>query len=86
MVAALLGASTSGRFGIIGALVITIVGTVLIALLLERLTLRPLIGQPLIAALLMTIALGYLLEGGALIAWGEGLYKYPSLFPRRRSR
>jgi len=82
MVAALLAASSTERFGIFGALVITIVGTVLIALLLERLTLRPLIGQPLIAALLMTIALSYLLEGGALIAWGEGLYKYPPLFPQ----
>jgi branched-chain amino acid transport system permease protein len=81
MVASLLAASTAGRFGIIAALIITILGTSLIALILERLTLRPLIGQPLIAALLMTIALSYLLEGGALIGWGEGLYKYPPLFP-----
>jgi len=81
MVASLLAASTAGRFGIIIALIITIVGTTVIALILERLTLRPLIGQPLIAALLMTIALSYLLEGGALIIWGEGLYKYPPLFP-----
>ena len=81
MVAVLLGASTAPKFGIIGGLIISVVGTALIALLLERLTLRPLIGQPLIAALLMTIALGYLLEGGSLMVWGEGLYRYPELFP-----
>lgn len=81
MVAVLLGATLSHRFGIIGGMVLTILITSFIALLLERLTLRPLIGQPLIAALLMTIALGYLLEGGALMVWGEGLYKYPELFP-----
>ncbi len=81
MVAALLGASLTQRFGIFGGLILTVVGISLVGLLLERLTLRPLIGQPLIAALLMTIALGYLLEGGALILWGEGLYKYPALFP-----
>ncbi|MEW6350940.1 MAG: branched-chain amino acid ABC transporter permease [Thermodesulfobacteriota bacterium] len=81
MVAALLGASLSEKFGVIGGMVLTVVGTSLVALVLERLTLRPLIGQPLIAALLMTIALGYLLEGGSLIVWGEGLYKYPALFP-----
>jgi branched-chain amino acid transport system permease protein len=81
MVAVLLGASTSGKLGIIGGMAVSVAATALIALLLERLTLRPLIGQPLIAALLMTIALGYLLEGGALMVWGEGLYKYPDLFP-----
>ncbi len=81
MVAALMGASLSAKFGIILGLLATVAGSCLLGLLLERLTLRPLIGQPLIAALLMTIALGYLLEGGALIVWGEGLYKYPSLFP-----
>jgi branched-chain amino acid transport system permease protein len=81
MVAVLLGASTSHKLGIIGGMIFSIAVTAFIALLLERLTLRPLIGQPLIAALLMTIALGYLLEGGALMVWGEGLYKYPDLFP-----
>ena len=81
MVAALLGASLTQRFGLIGGFVLTVVGISVVGLLLERLTLRPLIGQTLIAALLMTIALGYLLEGGALILWGEGLYKYPALFP-----
>jgi branched-chain amino acid transport system permease protein len=81
MVAVLLGASISPKFGIIGGMIVSVAITALIALLLERLTLRPLIGQPLIAALLMTIALGYLLEGGSLMVWGEGLYKYPDLFP-----
>ena len=81
MVAVLFGATLSHKFGIIGGMFVSVAATAVIALLLERLTLRPLIGQPLIAALLMTIALGYLLEGGALMLWGEGLYKYPELFP-----
>lgn len=81
MVAVLLGATTSHKLGIIGGMIFSIAATAFIAILLERLTLRPLIGQPLIAALLMTIALGYLLEGGALMVWGEGLYRYPELFP-----
>jgi branched-chain amino acid transport system permease protein len=81
MVAALMGASFSAKFGLVVGLIVTVLGSCVLGWLLERLTLRPLIGQPLIAALLMTIALGYLLEGGSLIIWGEGLYKYPSLFP-----
>jgi branched-chain amino acid transport system permease protein len=45
--------------GIIPAFVLT----ALIGLLIERLTLRPLIGQPLIAAFLMTFAIFLVLEG-----------------------
>jgi branched-chain amino acid transport system permease protein len=81
MVAVLLGASLAPVYGILISMAVTVIVMVVLALLLERFTLRPLIGQPLIAALLMTIALGYLLEGGALIVWGEGLYTYPTLFP-----
>ena len=81
MVAVLLSATLSPKFGVLAGMIITVAATAFIAGLLERLTLRPLIGQPLIAALLMTISLGYLLEGGALMVWGEGLYKYPELFP-----
>jgi branched-chain amino acid transport system permease protein len=83
MVGVLLTATIGSKFGVIGGLVIGFLGTAFLGFLLERLTLRPLIGQPLIAALLMTIAIGYLLEGGAIMAWGEGLYKYIELFPAK---
>jgi branched-chain amino acid transport system permease protein len=69
MVGVLLTATIGSKFGVIGGLVIGFLGTAFLGFLLERLTLRPLIGQPLIAALLMTIAIGYLLEGGAIMAW-----------------
>ncbi len=86
MIGVLLTATIGSKFGVIGGLVIGFLGTVFLAFLLERLTLRPLIGQPLIAALLMTIAIGYLIEGGAIMAWGEGLYKYLELFPTKPLR
>jgi len=86
MVGVLLTATIGSKFGVIGGLVIGFLGTVFLAFLLERLTLRPLIGQPLIAALLMTIAIGYLIEGGAIMAWGEGLYKYIEMFPTKPVR
>jgi branched-chain amino acid transport system permease protein len=81
MLAALMAASVAADYGVLVGMLVTAAGMTVIALLLERLALRPLIGQPLIAALLMTIALGYLLEGGALIVWGEGLQSYPEMFP-----
>ena len=46
----------------------------------ERLTPLPLLCQPLLAALLMTLALGYLLEGLAFMGWGTAVRKYPEVF------
>ncbi|MCI0710351.1 MAG: branched-chain amino acid ABC transporter permease [Chloroflexi bacterium] len=53
--------------GVIGALV----GTTLIGLLIERFTIRPLLGQPLLTAILMTLAVGFMLQGTIQIIWGE---------------
>ena len=46
-------------------------GAVLLGLAVERFTIRPLIGQPLFAAVLMTLALGEVLRGFALLNWGS---------------
>jgi branched-chain amino acid transport system permease protein len=61
-------------------LVVALSAGALLGLVMERLTLRPLIGQPLLAALLMTLALGYLLEGLAFMSWGTAVRKYPEVF------
>ena len=61
-------------------LVAALVAGALLGFVMERLTLRPLIGQPLLAALLMTLALGYLLEGLAFMGWGTAVRKYPEVF------
>lgn len=53
--------------GAVGALV----GTTLIGLLIERFTIRPLLGQPLLTAILMTLAVGFILQGTIQIIWGE---------------
>jgi branched-chain amino acid transport system permease protein len=49
-----------------------------IGLIIERLTLRPLIGQPVLAAIMVTLAISYLLKGITLLAWGG----HPKIFPR----
>lgn len=61
-------------------LVAALLAGALLGLAMERLTLRPLIGQPLLAALLMTLALGYFLEGLAFMSWGTAVRRYPELF------
>jgi branched-chain amino acid transport system permease protein len=53
--------------GIVGALT----GAVLLGLAAERFTIRPLIGQPLFAMVLMTLAISELLNGVTQLTWGS---------------
>lgn len=67
-------------WGAVAGLLAALAAGAVLGCVMERLTLRPLIGQPLIAALLMTLALGYLLEGLAFMFWGTAVRSYPQLF------
>lgn len=44
--------------------------TIIIGLLIERFTIRPLLGQPILTAILMTLAITFILHGIALMIWG----------------
>lgn len=74
---------TIHKFGAPVGLAIAFAGGALVGFLVERLTLRPLIGQPLLAALLMTLALSYLMEGLAFMSWGTAVRAYPEIFPSK---
>ena len=50
----------------------------MIGLFIERFTLRPMIGQPVLAAIMVTLAISYLLKGITLLIWGG----HPKIFPR----
>jgi branched-chain amino acid transport system permease protein len=54
---------------------------VVMGLLIERLTLRPLVGQPVLAVVMMTIALATVLEGLATLIWGGEYKTYHGLLP-----
>jgi len=58
------------------------VGTaILMGLVVERLTLRPLVGQPELAIIMMTIALSTVLEGLATLIWGGEYKTYHGVLP-----
>ena len=62
-------------------LIVIIYGLVL-GLLIERLILRPLIGQSLIVIIMMTIGLSFILRGIVLLIWGSKTQAFPrELFP-----
>ena len=48
----------------------TVAGAILMGLAVERFSIRPLIGQPLFTAVLMTLAIAEVLHGVTQIAWG----------------
>jgi len=60
------------------AVFITLVIATLIGFSVERLALRPLIGEPLISVIMMTIGLNVLLGGIGYAIWGSGNFPYPT--------
>jgi len=54
---------------------------IVLGLLIERLTLRPLVGQPVLAVIMMTIALSVILEGLATLIWGGEYKTYHGVLP-----
>ncbi len=63
------------------SLLLAIVVAVIMGLLIERLTLRPLVGQPELAVIMMTIALATILEGLATLIWGGEYKTYHGVLP-----
>jgi branched-chain amino acid transport system permease protein len=58
-----------------------IVAAIIMGLLIERLTLRPLVGKPVIAIVMMTIALSTVFEGLATLIWGGEYKAYHGVLP-----
>lgn len=63
------------------SIVLSIIVAILMGLLIERLTLRPLVGQPVLAVVMMTIALSIMLEGLATLIWGGEYKTYHGVLP-----
>jgi branched-chain amino acid transport system permease protein len=59
----------------------TMLGMAVVALLLERLVLRPLIGEPVIAIIMATIGLAAIFKAATSAAWGTQLRRFPPIFP-----
>jgi branched-chain amino acid transport system permease protein len=53
----------------------------IMGILIERLTLRPLVGQSVLAIIMMTIALGTVLDGLATLIWGGEYKTYHGVLP-----
>ncbi len=62
------------------AIIAALAVSVLLGLLIERLTLRPMTGQPLLSIILMTLALGQFLQGLTILTFGTTQRNFPVIF------
>lgn len=62
------------------ALVLTMLFSILLGLLMERLILRPMIGEPIISVIMVTLGLSSILRAVVLGAWGTDTRPFPQFF------
>lgn len=62
------------------ALLVTMIVMGFMGLLIERTTLRPMIGESIIAVIMVTLALSSVLKGVAGLFWGSETYVFPKFF------
>jgi branched-chain amino acid transport system permease protein len=60
-------------------MIMTIIFAILLGWLIERLALRPLIGQPILSLIAVTLGLAYFLEGLSAFIWPEGQATLPKI-------
>jgi len=63
------------------ALLLTLVAAVVLGILVERLILRPLIGEPIISVIMVTIGMGVILRGVVYMIWTPTFRNFPQIFP-----
>jgi len=63
------------------AFVVTMAFMALLGVLTERLILRPMIGEPVISLIMVTLGLSAILKGVVQAIWGTDLRPFPAIFP-----
>ncbi len=64
------------------AFFLTMAFSVILGLLVERLMLRPLIGEPIITVIMVTIGLATVLKSVVTLFWGTQIRVFPQIFPQ----
>jgi len=72
---------TWAKLPIAVSFVLTLAGCFLLGMVIERIFLRPLIGEPLIFIIMLTVGLTAMFKGLILLVWGGNLHTYPRFLP-----
>jgi branched-chain amino acid transport system permease protein len=76
-----LGLVTAGGLPFGVGFILTIIFSVMLALIIERLILRPMIGEPAISIIMITIGLSLVLKSSIAAIWGVEINAFPTIFP-----
>ena len=71
----------SAKIPVLLAFPLTLAGTFALGFLIERVFLRPLIGESLIFVIMLTLGLASMFKGIMLFVWGGNLYMFPDFLP-----
>jgi branched-chain amino acid transport system permease protein len=84
MVGAYICLSITLDFGLnfFASFMLTMVFSVILGLAVERLVLRPLIGEPIISVIMVTLGLTYILRGLVIMIWGNDIRQF-NIFPEQ---
>jgi branched-chain amino acid transport system permease protein len=82
MVGAYFCLSLTLDFGLsfVASFLLTMVFSVILGLAVERLVLRPLIGEPIISVIMVTLGLTYIMRGLVIMIWGNNIRQF-NIFP-----
>ncbi len=72
---------TWAKLPIAVSFLLTLLGCFLLGMVIERIFLRPLIGEPLIFVIMLTVGLAAMFKGLILLVWGGNLHTYPPFLP-----
>ncbi len=75
-------AAVTWALGAIFGMIVALVGSVLMALLIERVALRPMLGRPFIAIVMVTFGIGSIIRGVVGIIWGPNELQMPAILER----
>jgi branched-chain amino acid transport system permease protein len=70
------------KLNFVASFALTMVFSVILGLAVERLVLRPLIGEPVISIIMVTIGLTYILRGVVIMLWGNDIRQF-NIFPEK---
>jgi branched-chain amino acid transport system permease protein len=74
--------TTWANIPVFASFLITLAGCFLLGIMIERIFLRPLIGEPLIFVIMLTVGLAAMFKGLILLIWGGNLFTYPDFLPK----
>jgi branched-chain amino acid transport system permease protein len=74
---------TTYRVPFLAAFALTLGFSVVLGVLLERVLLRPMIGEPVISVIMLTLGLASVLKAVVQGVWGTDIRPYPEIFPTR---